>query len=541
MAFVFKPVVTRTKNGRKVRRRTRFWWIGFNLDVDGKDGREALRLPDGQKVTDRETAEAELRRRGTLRQRLTAGLTNRYVEAAPMSARKLLADYARHLRRKLVRGRPVSRGHIRFTVHVVKWFLGFAKVTRVGELTEERFTAALDWLQSSGAKSNRTLNAYRARLSAWCAYGVKPAHVLEHNPAASTMTYVDKAVRTRRALTPDEASRLLDKAGPRRLWYEVALYTGLRVSELAALRWSDLVIDDTFTPCIRLRPEATKNGKGGRLPLRRSLADGLKAARPTFARGEDRVFPTTPTRKTFLADCQRAGVDHKDAGGRTVDRHALRTTFSAWLRAAGTDIYKFKKLIRHGDIRTTMKHYGDESQLDDVSAVESLPDLDNLPRPDTEAQEARATGTDNAKADTLRPVVPGVVLGVVLKGGEGHCTPMAGQSGSAGETGVTYDVDKTKQRNSLSYKLEPKGLEPSTSCMPCKRPASENAVGDIENADSGGHDTSCCTGGCTGNRKAVTADADPDLMAVVAAWPTLPDAIKAGIVAMVKAAAGSKA
>jgi hypothetical protein len=31
-------------------------------------------------------------------------------------------------------------------------------------------------------------------------------------------------------------------------------------------------------------------------------------------------------------------------------------------------------------------------------------------------------------------------------------------------------------------------------------------------------------------------DADPDLTAVVDAWPTLPEALKAGILAMVKAA-----
>ena len=33
---------------------------------------------------------------------------------------------------------------------------------------------------------------------------------------------------------------------------------------------------------------------------------------------------------------------------------------------------------------------------------------------------------------------------------------------------------------------------------------------------------------------------DPDLAAVVAAWPELPEAIKAGILAMVKAASGSR-
>src|SRR5271166_3787559 len=36
-----------------------------------------------------------------------------------------------------------------------------------------------------------------------------------------------------------------------------------------------------------------------------------------------------------------------------------------------------------------------------------------------------------------------------------------------------------------------------------------------------------------------TCKTDPDLAAVVAAWPHLPEAIKAGIVAMVKAAEGA--
>jgi len=47
--------------------------------------------------------------------------------------------------------------------------------------------------------------------------------------------------------------------------------------------------------------------------------------------------------------------------------------------------------------------------------------------------------------------------------------------------------------------------------------------------------TRCCDGGAT--RDCIVAD--PNLAAVVAAWPELPEAIKAGIVAMVKAAARS--
>jgi hypothetical protein len=36
-----------------------------------------------------------------------------------------------------------------------------------------------------------------------------------------------------------------------------------------------------------------------------------------------------------------------------------------------------------------------------------------------------------------------------------------------------------------------------------------------------------------------TRNIDPDLAIVVAAWPELPEAIRAGIVAMVKAASGA--
>ena len=50
------------------------------------------------------------------------------------------------------------------------------------------------------------------------------------------------------------------------------------------------------------------------------------------------------------------------------------------------------------------------------------------------------------------------------------------------------------------------------------------------------------TGGAkSGALSPVSTPIDPDLAAITAAWPELPAALKAGIVAMVKAATGSKA
>jgi hypothetical protein len=52
---------------------------------------------------------------------------------------------------------------------------------------------------------------------------------------------------------------------------------------------------------------------------------------------------------------------------------------------------------------------------------------------------------------------------------------------------------------------------------------------------------SCCTAGRTAGRTHEASEGgfhDPDLAALVAAWPSLPGAIRAGILAMVRAAGG---
>jgi integrase len=39
--------------------------------------------------------------------------------------------------------------------------------------------------------------------------------------------------------------------------------------------------------------------------------------------------------------------------------HSMRHTYRSWLDAAGTTVAVQQKLMRHGDIRTTMNVYGD--------------------------------------------------------------------------------------------------------------------------------------------------------------------------------------
>jgi hypothetical protein len=103
-----------------------------------------------------------------------------------------------------------------------------------------------------------------------------------------------------------------------------------------------------------------------------------------------------------------------------------------------------------------------------------------------------------------------------------------------------------EERSGGPWPVERKGVEPSTSALRTHEP--QNA----SEADKGlaSSDSSACTNACTSTPGNATDDTDEplettgtecgstdsDLVEVIRRWPALPAAIKAGIVAMVKAA-----
>jgi integrase len=91
----------------------------------------------------------------------------------------------------------------------------------------------------------------------------------------------------------------------------------------------------------------------------------LKAWRQArqFSSDEDWVF-ASPARlgrqpwsydqvwRSFLSAAAAAGIGK-------LGTHSTRHTYRSWLDAAGTTVAVQQKLMRHGDIRTTMNVYGD--------------------------------------------------------------------------------------------------------------------------------------------------------------------------------------
>ncbi len=287
-----------------------------------------------------------------------------------------------------------------------KWIIERVSLSRLADFNEENIDRALGMIADRG-KSPRTANAYREVAYALGKWSLKVAKTLDHNPVAE-IDKRDERVDTRkvrRSLTVDQACKLLRVCGPCKLSCSVQLWIGLRVSETAALEWRDLDLDGS-RPAIQPRAATTKAKRGDVLPLHPDLANALAEARPAFTEPTDRVFKIVPTLRTFKRDLERAGVPFEDERGRTVDRHAMRTTFISWLGVFGADPHAQVILARHAPQGVTLRNYQDFGLFDLWSEIRKLPPI----RTDAEAEVARGTGTDGKPISArgrsvVRPVV----------------------------------------------------------------------------------------------------------------------------------------
>ena len=145
------------------------------------------------------------------------------------------------------------------------------------------------------------------------------------------------------------------------------LMTGIRRSELLALKWDDIDTDNRLihiraavTPSLHENVEsATKSRSGMRsVPISDELADILQSVRETgyVIPGSDPgrfLSPTTYARR--FADAMHDAAEN--LGIPELTPHELRHTFGTLLREAGADIYTIQKVMGHADIGVTSKVY----------------------------------------------------------------------------------------------------------------------------------------------------------------------------------------
>jgi len=144
-----------------------------------------------------------------------------------------------------------------------------------------------------------------------------------------------------------DAVRTLDN--PMRDYFEFCLFTGLRRSEAASLKWSDINMNGSY---LTILGTDTKNHEEHRLPLSTHVRALLQARLDSKKNDEVYVFPGNGVTK-HLVEVKTSVAKVKRLSGVPFMMHDLRRTFITV--AEGLDIphYTLKRLVNHktsGDV-----------------------------------------------------------------------------------------------------------------------------------------------------------------------------------------------
>ena len=147
-------------------------------------------------------------------------------------------------------------------------------------------------------------------------------------------------------------------------------WAGLRIGEVACLRWSDVTTTDgTVKDEIRLLPDMTKGKHARTVFVNIKLREELQAY-AAKAKCVDRSYPFFASQKSikvgFNANslAQTFALLYEGAGLEGASSHSGRRTFLTNLANKGTSIHILKTLAGHRSIQTTATYlYSSPSQL----------------------------------------------------------------------------------------------------------------------------------------------------------------------------------
>jgi integrase len=279
-----------------------------------------------------------------------------------------------HLREisELKRGQPNTFGHLK--VSTARGYLQIIENhirPKWGKAPTSAVTAALvlDWLRElpCSAVTKAHVKALLHRLfEKAMLWQIVP---VQRNP----MELVEVRGASRRAkrpviLTSEQCSQVLDSLRqPYRTMVLVAICTGLRASEILALKWDDFDFANLKMRVVRsvvrgIVDRCKTETSEGELPLDPAFAAALQEWQKQCApSAEGWLFPSPRTGRPYELNLQQKVL--RPAGDKLgiphLGFHTFRHSYRAWLDASGTPVGVQQRLMRHSQISTTMNIYGD--------------------------------------------------------------------------------------------------------------------------------------------------------------------------------------
>jgi integrase len=285
---------------------------------------------------------------------------NRDGIRVPHAFRELVDHYIKNeLPNKTPYTREVYKGYLTGWI-VPKW--GAFLLSDVKSVAVESWLGTLPLANGTKAKLRNLMHAVYTHGMRWEFVNTNPISLVRQSA---------KRERTPDVLTAEEVSQLLKElSDPWRTAVYVAITTGLRVSELLGLKWSDI---DFAGGEIRLSRGVVRQHVGEMkteasrkpVPLDSQLAEVFIAWRSVcpYNRDENYIFaspdmqgtqpywPTAGMEKHIRTAAVRAGITKR------IGWHTLRHTFGTLVKAGGADVATTQSLMRHANASITMDRY----------------------------------------------------------------------------------------------------------------------------------------------------------------------------------------
>jgi len=443
MASVFKQqYTTKGKNGEKIKKRSAHWYI----DYKAPDGTRKRVKGFKDKAATLQLA-AKLEKESELAH---AGIIDKFKEHRRRALTEHLEDFKHFL---LAKGNTTK--HAELTVSRAKRIIEDCEFCLWDDIAASKVQFCLSNLQSGeDALSVNTSNYYLQSIKQFCRWMVQDGRA-----SASPLGHLkkEKTEKTwKRALEPDEMRKLVQttqsateqfnmSGEERAVLYILASESGLRANELRSLTLASF----DFENCtVTVESGSAKNRIMRTLPLKAKTAEMLKELFK-LKTPQSKAF-SLPSKyrmaDMFRADLGTAGVDYSDdvTSEDYVTFHSLRHTTGTFLAASGVHPKVAQSIMRHSDINLTMSRYTHVLSGQESKAIESLPDLTT---PSQESQQAKATGTDNKKADTAhksayKKLTKKVVSDGVQLSSIGDSDGLVGHESKAGD-GTSNPSDET--------------------------------------------------------------------------------------------------
>ena len=517
---------------------------------------EAGKLVEVRGCPDRRRTEAMARDAESRVAALRSGLLDPMQENLREHASRPIKDHLDAWERYLA-AKGGSKKHPGISRRRAEKVLELAKVRNCQDMGLARVGEAIGQLRARFA--GETVNHHIRAVKGFARWLWKDGRIQEHALAhlATTTNHGDRR-RVRRALTAEEAARLVQATtgAPlafsmtginRAIAYAIALGTGFRAEEIRRLERDDFRLD-THPPTITCRAAYTKNGIEAVQPIPDHLATRLRAWTQTQPTGTPLLRLPNTTAEMIRRDLTRAGIPYQTPDG-VADFHSHRVTYISTLVQAGTSVKVAQTLARHSTPSLTIGVYARIAPHDVVGAVQALPDPSATTTPSEPAILAR-TGTDETPLsdpyisdrfaqhlpNTLRARGLSVSHHVVMDEAtscpeertRGRSQPVVGQEVEPSSPHESHGDFSTGGGSRTHTRVTPKRI-----LSPVRHSRNPFSEGGLRQDD-------CPVAQHLPNPRVNAPDLPPDLpddlAEVINAWGSLPEPLRGGILAMVRAA-----